>query len=198
MLQIILAEDTSLQKINKEYKDRIKALDSQIDQVSNQLKTADDKDDLKQQLDDLHKRKRDLLLERDKKRMQQRQKNNETQNEESSSVSTDFKAQVDAAWERVVGKSGHFTPNKMYPVSVTLNGRTVKFGMFKSSGSGPIRLATLRKGKMLSSDKEPSDIIQYYKFDRSGRAVDDGVKFLGTLTPEARKQQLREFESIFK
>ena len=198
MLQIILAEDTSLQKINKEYKDRLDSLNSQIDQVSNQLKTADDKDDLKQQLEDLRKRKRELLLERDKKRLQQRQKNNETQNEESSSVSTDFKAHVDAAWEKVVGKSGHFTPNKMYPVSVTLNGRTVKFGMFKSSGSGPIRLATLRKGKMLSSDKEPSDIIQYYKFDRSGRAVDDGVKFLGTLAPEARKQQLREFESIFK
>ena len=86
MLQIILAEDTSLQKINKEYKDRLDSLNSQIDQVSNQLKTADDKDDLKQQLDDLHKRKRDLLLERDKKRMQQRQKNNETQNEETSSL----------------------------------------------------------------------------------------------------------------
>lgn len=196
MLQIILASDITIKKINDQYKDRIKSLDAQIEQLKNQVKTADDKDDLKHQLDDLHKKMATLLNERDKKKMDVRKKNIERK-DETSSTTQDFKSQVDAAWSKLTGKTGKFILNKMYPVEVTLNGKTIRFGMFKASGRGPIRLATLRKVKMLTSDRELSDIIQFYKFDRTGNVVEDGRVNLSALSPSARKERVKEFESLF-
>lgn len=196
MLQIILAADTTIDRLNKQYKTQLDSIDAQIEQVKNQLKTADDKDDLKQQLGDLHKSKRDIVLERDEKRIAVRKRNNEHQAVTSAAMDEELKRQVDEAWSAVVGRTGKFVLNKMYPAVVKINGTTVKFGMLKASGAGPLRLATIRTMKMPGG--VVGDVLQFYKLSAKGKLQEDGQKNLFALSDDARQRIVHDFASMFK
>ena len=104
------------------------------------------------------------------------------------STESDLRTVINSAWKSI---GPRFVLGKSYPVTVTLNGRTVKFGMFKRTGAGPIFLETL-----VSSKRGISKV--FYKMRGSGGLVTQGSRNLWALNPSVRDEEIQAFEILFR